>query len=116
MKLTFRQRLFLYVALLFVIVTVGIAVFENSRERQFKTEALQERLEIYTDIIQSAISENNQLQTSNIATINEVFPRDLRITILDLSGKVLFDNAVENVETLENHINREEIKLANETN
>jgi len=33
----------------------------------------------------------------------------LRITILDLSGNVLFDNAVENVERLENHIGREEV-------
>lgn len=116
MKLTFRQRLFLYVALLFIIVTVGIALFENSRERHFKTEALKEQLEIYTDVIQSQVTENNDFQVSPIQNIHNVFPAELRITILDLSGNVLFDNAVENAETLENHIDREEIIHARTTN
>lgn len=116
MKLTFRQRLFLYVALLFIIVAVGIALFENSRERQFKTEALKEQLEIYTDVIQSQLTENNDFQVSPIQNIHNVFPAELRITILDLSGNVLFDNAVENAETLENHIDREEIIHARTTN
>lgn len=116
MKLTFRQRLFLYVALLFIIVAVGIALFENSRERQFKTEALKEQLEIYTDVIQSQLTENNDFQTFSIDNVRNVFPPALRITILDLSGNVLFDNAVENAETLENHIGREEIIDARTTN
>lgn len=109
MKLTFRQRLFLYVALLFIIVTVGIALFENSRERQFKTEALTEQLEIYTDVIQSQLTLNNDFQISQVENVQNVMPPELRITILDLSGNVLFDNAVENVERLENHIGREEV-------
>lgn len=109
MKLTFRQRLFLYVALLFIIVTVGIALFENSRERQFKTEALKEQLEIYTDVIQSQLTLNNDFQISQVENVQNVMPPELRITILDLSGNVLFDNAVENVERLENHIGREEV-------
>lgn len=109
MKLTFRQRLFLYVALLFIIVTVGIALFENSRERQFKTEALTEQLEIYTDVIQSQLTLNNDFQISQVENVQNVMPPELRITILDLSGNVLFDNTVENVERLENHIGREEV-------
>src|SRR5690554_33168 len=116
MKLTFRQRLFLYVALLFIIVAVGIALFENSRERHFKTEALKEQLEIYTDVIQSQLTENNDFQIFSIDNVRNVFPPALRITILDLSGNVLFDNAVENAETLENHIGREEIIDARTTN
>ncbi|HZW78377.1 MAG TPA: ATP-binding protein [Flavobacteriaceae bacterium] len=109
MKLTFRQRLFLYVAFLFIVVTTGIAVFENSREKHFKTEALKEHLEIYTEVIQAKLVENKDSQTISLEDIHNVFPDELRITILDLSGNVLFDNAVENADALENHIDRKEI-------
>lgn len=110
MKLTFRQRLFWYVTILFIVVTIGIALFENSREKHFKTEALQEQLEIYTDMIQLRINQNQEFEYADlIEPIYEIFPPDLRITVMDLSGKVLLDNAVDNIDKLENHLNREEI-------
>ena len=55
MKLTYRQRLFLYVAILFAIFAFGVFIFENSRERKFKTEALVEKLDAYAEIAHATI-------------------------------------------------------------
>ncbi|NLP19316.1 MAG: hypothetical protein GX378_00905, partial [Bacteroidales bacterium] len=51
MKLDYRQRLFLYFGLLFTLFTFGIIIFEQFREKNYKTQGLKEKLETYTDII-----------------------------------------------------------------
>jgi two-component system phosphate regulon sensor histidine kinase PhoR len=50
MKLDYRQRLFLYFGLLFTLFTFGIIIFEQFREKNYKTQGLKEKLETYTDI------------------------------------------------------------------
>lgn len=112
MRLSFRQRLFLYFALLFTAFAVGIAIFEQSRETQYKTEALEEKLDIYTGIIQASISPHTIPVDSAIRSIETTLPDDIRITIIAAHGNVLYDNTVANVARMENHANREEIKAA----
>ncbi|MBX2931245.1 MAG: hypothetical protein KF781_04760 [Chitinophagaceae bacterium] len=112
MKLSFRQRLFLYFAILFTVFTIGIAILEHSREKLFKTEALEEKLDVYTDILQAAIPNKSQNFENDIKAFQSVLPSDLRITIISLEGKVLYDNTVKDFLAMENHSNRIEIKLA----
>ena len=52
MTLRYKQRLFLYFALIFAIFSIGIIAFEQLREKNFKTEVLEEKLDAYTEIIQ----------------------------------------------------------------
>ena len=87
MKLDYRQRLFLYFGLLFTFFTAGIIVFEQVRERNYKTQALIERLENYTDIIQVAIADNQDSVASTINQLQKLLPNELRITIIDKEGK-----------------------------
>lgn len=114
MKLTFRQRLFIYFAVLFTIFTIGIAIFEHSRETTFKTEALEEKLDVYTDIISSTISRDIPFNVYELNKLQKTFPNDLRITLIDTLGNVIYDNTVINYSTLENHSTRPELKLAKE--
>lgn len=114
MKLTFRQRLFIYFAVLFTIFTIGIAIFEHSRETTFKTEALEEKLDVYTDIISSTISRDIPFNINELNKLQKTFPNDLRITLIDTLGNVIYDNTVINYSTLENHSTRPELKLAKE--
>ncbi|HPB58032.1 MAG TPA: ATP-binding protein [Bacteroidales bacterium] len=109
MKLDYRQKLFLYFGLLFTFFTVGIVVFEQVRERNYKTEALIEKLETYTDIIQIATVDVQDSLAPVISQLEKILPNELRVTIITQSGKVLFDNSIDNYTNLDNHIERPEI-------
>ncbi|MCO6495208.1 MAG: two-component sensor histidine kinase [Bacteroidetes bacterium] len=112
MKLRYRQKLFLYFGVLFMLFTIGIILFEQIRERNFKTEALEEKLAAYTEIIYAGLPQNQLGLVSKMDQLQGLLPPDLRITIIDLQGKVLFDNSINDFEHLSNHLDRTEIKEA----
>ncbi len=115
MKLSYRQKLFLYFGLLFAFFTAGIIVFEQVRERNYKTQGLEDKLEAYTDIIQNGLSTS---QTQLIPTLNQlqrILPENLRITIISHNGYVLFDNSIDDYTHLSNHIDRPEIVKTQQT-
>ncbi len=114
MKLSFRQRLFLYFALLFAVFTAGIALFEQSRERIIRTEGLEEKLDIYANFIQSILSTKGEYKDA-IKQLNTTLPPELRITIIDLQGTVLYDNKIDEYSKLECHASRSEIIEAEKT-
>lgn len=112
MKLTYRKRLFLYFAVLFIVFTAGIALFEHSRELAFKKEAMESRLDGYADMIRYALVQNQEDYAVIAKEIPDVLPSDLRVTVVDLQGKVLYDNAVDDFSMLGNHSERNEIEEA----
>lgn len=114
MKLSFRRRLFLYFALLFAVFTAGIALFEQSRERIIRTEGLEEKLDIYANFIQSILSTKGEYKDA-IKQLNTTLPPELRITIIDLQGTVLYDNKIDEYSKLECHASRSEIIEAEKT-
>lgn len=111
MKLTYRQRMFLYFAVLFTCFTMGIIVFERSRETTFKTEALEDKLDVYAELIQNSLTDDVSSYKENLSLMSSVVS-NLRISVIDLQGNVLYDNTVDSYSTMENHLNREEIKIA----
>ena len=48
MKLTYKKRLFLYFAIIFAVFTIGVITFQQSQEKKFRTEALEEKLDAWT--------------------------------------------------------------------
>jgi two-component system phosphate regulon sensor histidine kinase PhoR len=109
MKLDYRQRLFLYFGLLFTLFTFGIIIFEQFREKNYKTQGLKEKLETYTDIIQVAIEHSHDSVVPAISRLQNLLPQDLRVTIISEEGKVLFDNSINDYISLDNHKDRPEI-------
>lgn len=113
MKLTYKQRIFFYFFLIFALFSVCIIVVEQKREKAQLTEALEDKLDSYADIIHSYIG--NNLRDSDILRVQalaESMPMDIRITIIDNDGKVLYDKDVADIDTLENHADRPEIRNA----
>lgn len=95
MKVNFQQKLILSFLVIFAIFTTGIVVFEQARARRYKTDALAERLDAYADqVLRGAPA--------------EVFPPELRITLVGRDGRVLSDNATDPA-TMDNHAARPEI-------
>ncbi|MDH6356838.1 ATP-binding protein [Parabacteroides sp. PF5-9] len=112
MKITYKQRLSLYFFLIFALFTIGIIVFEQSRETKFRTEALEEKLDAYTGIIQASLEKYADSPRQAIDSISALLPKNLRMTLIDRQGIVVYDNAVENDLLSENHAERPEIVQA----
>lgn len=104
MQLSYRQKLFFYFFVVFALFTVAIIIFSQSQERKIRTEALEEKLEVYTEITQATISKGGNLDSLLI-----LFPKEMRLTWIDSKGKVLYDNAIDELEELDNHAKRPEI-------
>lgn len=104
MSLSYKQKLFLYFFVIFSLFTIGIIVFAQSQERKFRTEALEEKLDAYTDIALVALQKNQHLDS-----LLTLLPEDIRLTIIDEGGQVHFDNAIHDLSALENHAHRPEV-------
>jgi signal transduction histidine kinase len=108
MKLKFKQKLFISYLLIFSLFTIGIIVFQQSREKKHKTQALEEKLDAYADIIDIALIRNK----NNLDSIMNIFPPNIRLTLINKQGEVIFDNAVDDLSFMENHSQRPEIRNA----
>ena len=109
MKLTYKKRLFLYFAIIFAVFTIGVVTFQQSQEKKFRTEALEEKLDAYAEIINAGLINRSGDSSQIIDTIIELLPQNIRLSLIDKQGNVLFDNSIKNISSLENHANRPEI-------
>ena len=113
-KLKYRSKLFLYFFLVFFIFSSVILFFLYQREKSFKIEKLDSTLNLFAEqvdnfIVNESIFYSN-LYSEIIPFLNIISKDDLRVSIIDISGNVLFDSSVENNETMDNHLSRIEIK------
>lgn len=111
MKLSYKQKLSFYSIVIFIFFTFGIIVFETSREKKFRTDALEEKLDTYVEILNTSLI-RNQNQFEIIDSLINLFPQHVRVTIISRQGVVLYDNLLPEVNALENHAGRPEIVKA----
>lgn len=114
MKLTYKQRIFSYFLIIFVLFAGIIIIIEQREEKMQRTQALEDRLDSYAEMIHSYI-EQYSIRDSNavqIRSLAQAMPMDIRISIIDNNGKVSFDKDVLNINTLDNHLSRPEIRSA----
>ncbi len=104
MKITYRKKLFLSFLLIFLLFTAGIILFGRSQERKYKTEILEGKLDAYANLADAALKQKESLDSLVL-----LFPENMRLTLIDFQGIVLFDNVVENPSEMENHAQRPEI-------
>jgi len=108
MKLSYKQRLFLYFFFIFALFTMGIIVVEQSHVRDYKTEALEEKLDAYADMVNaSLIRPGSGLQ--ELDSLMTLLPQNIRLTLIDKQGEVLYDNALKEAAQMENHAQRPEV-------
>jgi hypothetical protein len=88
MKINYKQTLFLYFVLIFSAFAVGVILFEQSREREHKTEALKEKLDAYANMVNAALEQHSN-SVPALDSLQKVFPANVRTTWIDEQGKVL---------------------------
>ena len=111
--MTLNRKLFLYLFSAFFSLIAVITFFQYQREKEFRTEQLDQLLSTYNYTINNYI-DKKAWTPNELREFITVFPDTLlRVTLIDKEGKVLFDNSVADGTKLENHINCPEIVMAN---
>jgi signal transduction histidine kinase len=113
MKTNYKQKIFLYFFVIFTAFAAGILFVGQLREKKHKTEILEEKLDAYANIIDIVISQQSAKITPD--SLLKLFPENIRLTLIDKQGQVLYDNAVSETAMMENHAGRPEIITAGKT-
>lgn len=109
-RIPFSQRLFWSIFVMFLGFTVCFLLFQYQREREFSEEKLNNVLSNYNYQLFSRTREAADIDKSVRKFIEEIPQKDLRVTIIDPNGKVLFDNS--GTEEFNNHNDRSEVRKA----
>lgn len=105
-RLSFHKQLFLQLITFSWAIVVCFIVFQYLREKEYKSEFLSAQLQQYNRHLLVAIEEGESYE-EYIASYEKPFD-DLRITLITLSGAVIYDNTIP-ADLLGNHSNRPEI-------
>lgn len=104
-RLTYHKRLFLGLLFYSWLLVGSLALFQYQREKKFKAEELNSRLQMVNDLILSRLDSTGRL------TVPPVDIHGLRISVIDKQGKVIYDNSLDALPGT-SHLNREEIAEA----
>ena len=108
-----NKRLFLYFFSIFFLMLAIICFFQYQREKEFRTEQLDQQLTTYNFTINRFIREQHPTW-DELKDYVQLFPdSSLRVTVIDTTGVVSFDSSVKKDTVLENHLGRPEIEMAN---
>ncbi len=113
-KYSYKKKLLLNFLIVVVVSIVITASFQYMREKKYRIGQLENTLNNITELTnrfieRRAIITNNNFQL--IDTLKNIIPQsNIRITVIDIAGNVLYDNSVDDYKSLENHKNRPEIQ------
>lgn len=105
-KLTYPSRLFLWLLCYSALLVACFVAFQYEREKEFKIAELNSQLQIINNYILNELHDGKDVDTKEIDTYQPF--TDLRITIIDKNGEVLYDNALDSIPH-SNHLSRAEI-------
>ncbi len=113
-KLNFRQRLFISFSVIFIIFTILVLVFQFQREKGFKKSQLESQLDQITVLTHNYIRSNAILEEADFGKIDSlvgILPvQNIRVTVINPEGVVLYDSEVADYKGMENHLQRPEVR------
>jgi signal transduction histidine kinase len=105
----FHRKLFLTIVSLFLMFVLFISIYQYRREKAFRVALLTEQLQSYNNLFYEITSEKGVNENSIRSVMGFLQVSDLRVTVVDFNGNVLYDSEANH---LGNHSNRPEIKGA----
>lgn len=112
-NLSYRSKLLLNFAALFIVFAVVLVCFQYHREKLYRWELLETRLRSYSDLVANSLEsrgvDNDSVQ---LAAIMRMMPAELRLTVVSREGKVKYDSNTGLGEKLDDHSNRPEVHQA----
>lgn len=111
--LPFSKRLFLSVILLFATFATCFLLFQYQREKAYKSDLLNMQLQNYNNRLYDFITANRYHDIDSLQqyVLTHMIP-DLRVTIINPQGKVIYDNIQPDISKFENHRTRKEVQEA----
>ncbi len=80
-----------------------------------KQQFLEDKLEAYSEIVHASLGANHKTKIATLDSLLVIFPENIRLSIINKQGVVLFDNKIDDLDELENHRQRVEIIQALES-
>ena len=105
-NISYHKRLYLQLILFSWAMVLCFIGFQYIREKEYKSEFLNAQLQQYNRHLLSAVEDGEPFE-EYITTHDKPFDQ-LRISIITLSGAVVYDNKI-SLDSLDNHKNRPEI-------
>lgn len=110
---SFQKNLLVSIGGVFLLFVVCFSVYQYRREKEYKIDILHSRIQMYNyEMVQTLGADsllNNRLFDDYVARHNL---KGIRVTVIDKNGCVLIDSYDANVDSLENHLQRSEIRQA----
>ena len=106
-------RIYLSVLCVFLVFAVAFIVFQQTREKQFKTDMLNLRLQDYNQRMDDVLHAYGRYdEKAYDHFVGENHMKGLRVTIITHDGDVVYDNRSKAYTKMGNHANRPEVKTA----
>ena len=113
---TFRKRIIINFLLVFSIFSIAVLAYQYDRERNYRTGQLENTLDNISEVSRRYIEHKRIFETrdfKSLDTLKSLLPiSNTRLTLLDMSGKVLYDSFVADIQHVENHLTRAEVQKA----
>lgn len=112
-KLTFSNKLFLSIVLLFWLFAGCFTFYQYTREKEYKIELLNDRLAIFNSQLYEMIEGKpvSSYETMVDSFVNFSHIKNLRVTLISPSGRIIYDNR-QPARNMGNHAHREEVVKA----
>lgn len=108
-KVTYPQRLFLWLLGYSVLLVGCFVVFQYNREKEFKAAEMNTRLQLINTYILTELGDGHDIKEINLRDFHPF--EDIRVSVIADNGKIIYDNSLDSLPG-NNHIGREEIREA----
>lgn len=109
-KISVGTRLYVSIMAIFLLFAIAFIVFQQVREKQYKIELLNEKLQNYNKQLADAMKYMGKADETTLDSYVKTHRLpNLRVTIIDNEGHVTFDNLEKNYNRFTNHANRPEV-------
>lgn len=106
-------RLYVSVLTVFMAFALAFVIFQHAREREYKISTLNTRLQDYNErMIETMRYIGDRSEKTLDEYVSSHYIRGLRVTLIDRSGKVVYDNIYKDYPKMGNHLTRREVKEA----
>ncbi len=105
----FTRRIFFAILALLLLCMGVFVIFQTSRERQYRIDVLNTQLQDYNRQLHESLGRNGSVTAEWFNTyMNTHYKSELRLTVINQDGKVIYDNIQTNVSSMSSHRNRKE--------
>jgi signal transduction histidine kinase len=109
MKLSVGHKLYISVISVFLVFAVAFIVFQQTREKRYKEETLHLQLQDYNDRMHVSLEFLGKTDEETLRNyVKQHNEKNIRVTLIDKSGRVFFDNLRKDYSHIANHSNRTE--------